>query len=336
MSPDRSAWHRARRPCVAAHRGTQPWFTPPRPRVGRMPTIPPPVPGPLPPPPMARTSSTSATTMATRVWPGGGPDPRRSWLHQHRRRAAPSRGVWSSATTIVTGAHLSLASSLVAPDGSMAVAWKSFSAVCGSPTCTTSNWVLHVSTRAAGAQSWIDSGPLLGPDSKQQLRATRRRRGRRSGRAHDFRKQYRATGSGMAATGRRHWLSPGLQRSASLLVSAIPPDRDLGRFRLPRQHNSGCGRRSHKQYLGQPASISGWDQNPNYFRLAMSAQGTAIVFDSLLNFNGSNTIWRAATRKGPGVAWNPPATTSTSFDGGGMPESVAINGCGQAAVVFHG
>jgi hypothetical protein len=169
MSPDRSAWHRARRPCAAAHRGTQPWFTPPRPRVGRMPTIPPPVPGPLPPPPMARTSSTSATTMATRVWPGGGPDPRRSWLHQHRRRAAPSRGVWSSATTIVTGAHLSLASSLVAPDGSMAVAWKSFSAVCGSPTCTTSNWVLHVSTRAAGAQSWIDSGPLLGPDSKQHF-----------------------------------------------------------------------------------------------------------------------------------------------------------------------
>lgn len=81
----------------------------------------------------------------------------------------PAGGVWSSATTIVTGAHLSLASSLVAPDGSMAVAWESFNAVCGSRTCTTSNWVLHVSTRAAGAQSWIDSGPLLGPDSKQHF-----------------------------------------------------------------------------------------------------------------------------------------------------------------------
>ena len=87
---------------------------------------------------------------------------------------------------------------------------------------------------------------------------------------------------------------------------------------------------------GQPASIIGSDQNPNYFRLAMSAKGTAIVFYSLLNFNGSNTIWRAVTRKGPGVAWIPPATAGTSFDGGGMPESVAINGAGQAAVVFHG
>ena len=223
MSPDRSEWHRARRPCVAAHRGTQLWFTPPRPWVGRMPTIPPAVPGPLPPPPMARTSSTSATTMATRVWPGGGPDPRRSWLHQHRRRAAPSRGVWSSTTAIVTGAHLSLASSLVAPDGSMAVAWESFNAVCGSRTCTTSNWVLHVSTRAAGAQSWIDSGPLLGPTASSTS-GNSPPTGSAIWACSRFPEAISCHWSGMAATGRRHRWSPRLQRSASLLVPAIPPD----------------------------------------------------------------------------------------------------------------
>jgi hypothetical protein len=42
------------------------------------------------------------------------------------------------------------------------------------------------------------------------------------------------------------------------------------------------------------------------------------------------------TRNGPGVPWNAPATVGTSFEGGGVPESVAINGAGQAAVVYHG
>jgi len=87
---------------------------------------------------------------------------------------------------------------------------------------------------------------------------------------------------------------------------------------------------------GQVASIIGSDQYPNYFRFAMSSKGTAIAFYSLVNFNGSNTVWRAVTRKGPGVAWNAPATAGTSFDAGGMPDSVAVNGAGQAAVVFHG
>lgn len=36
------------------------------------------------------------------------------------------------------------------------------------------------------------------------------------------------------------------------------------------------------------------------------------------------------------MPWNAPATVGTSFEGGGVPESVAINGAGQAAVVYHG
>jgi hypothetical protein len=51
---------------------------------------------------------------------------------------------------------------------------------------------------------------------------------------------------------------------------------------------------------------------------------------------GGNTLWRAATRPGAGQPWNAPTTAGTSFEGGGTPESVAINSAGQAAVVFHG
>src|ERR1019366_82893 len=86
---------------------------------------------------------------------------------------------------------------------------------------------------------------------------------------------------------------------------------------------------------GAVTKISGSDQFPNYFDYAMSSTGTAIVFWSTMD-TSSNTTWRAATRSGSGTAWNAPATAGTSFDGGGVPDSVAINGAGQAAVVFHG
>jgi len=87
---------------------------------------------------------------------------------------------------------------------------------------------------------------------------------------------------------------------------------------------------------GKVTTISGPDQDPNYFDFAMSETGTAIAFWSIQPIGSSNTIWRAATRKGPGVAWNAPATVGTSFDGGGVPESVAVNASGQAVVVYHG
>ena len=86
---------------------------------------------------------------------------------------------------------------------------------------------------------------------------------------------------------------------------------------------------------GAVTTISGQDQNPNYFDFAMSSTGAAIVFWSVAG-NGGNTIWRAATRGGAGMAWNAPATAGTSFNGGGTPEGVAINSAGEAAVVFHG
>ena len=248
----------------------------------------------------------------------------------------PAGGVWSSATTIVTGAHLSLNSSLVAPDGSMAVAWESFNAVCGSRTCTTSNWVLHVSTRAAGAQSWVDSGPLLGPDSKQHF-------GQLAADAVGDLGVLTISGSNIVSLVRHgsSWTAPAVVAATSVVSLTACASDSAGHVTMLGfdYHVStilGVDGNLTNNTWGQVASIIGSDQNPNYFRLAMSAKGTAIAFYSLVNFNGSNTVWRAVTRKGPGVAWNPPATAGTSFDAGGMPDSVAVNGAGQAAVVFHG
>ena len=100
------------------------------------------------------------------AWGTGGARPTSSTVMAIRR---PTGGVWSAPATIAAAPHLSFDGAIVAPDGSMSVAWERFDSVCGSRTCKTSNWVLHVSTVAAGAQNWVDSGSLLGPDATQHF-----------------------------------------------------------------------------------------------------------------------------------------------------------------------
>jgi hypothetical protein len=84
---------------------------------------------------------------------------------------------------------------------------------------------------------------------------------------------------------------------------------------------------------GKVTPISGSDQFPNYFDYAMSSTGTAIVLWS--GHQPQHHLARRNTKRAR-LAWNAPATAGTSFDGGGVPDSVAINGAGEAAVVFHG
>ena len=229
------------------------------------------------------------------------------------------------------------------PDGTIAVAWESYNSVCGSRVCTTSNWVLHVTTHAPGAQSWVDSGPLLGPDSSQhfgQLAAdTLGDLGVISLHAGNLVSLVRHGAS---------WTAPAVVASTSAIGFYTGTGRDNRVY--------GSDTAGHATFVswnpgltslvevdgnlttntwGKVTNISGSDQNPNYFDFAMSSTGTAIAFWSIAG-NGGNTIWRAATRSGPGVSWNAPATVGTSFEGGGVPESVAVNGAGQAAVVFHG
>ena len=252
-------------------------------------------------------------------------------------------GVWSTVTTISAGPHAAFDGSVMTPDGTIAVAWESYNSVCGSRVCTTSNWVLHVTTHAPGAQSWVDSGPLLGPDSSQhfgQLAAdTLGDLGVISLHAGNLVSLVRHGAS---------WTAPAVVASTSAIGFYTGTGRDNRVY--------GSDTAGHATFVswnpgltslvevdgnlttntwGKVTNISGSDQNPNYFDFAMSSTGTAIAFWSIAG-NGGNTIWRAATRSGPGVSWNAPATVGTSFEGGGVPESVAVNGAGQAAVVFHG
>jgi len=255
----------------------------------------------------------------------------------------PAGGAWSAATTIASAPHLSLNGSLMAPDGTMAVAWESFDSVCGSRTCKTSNWVLHVSTLAPGAQTWIDSGALLGPDATSHFAQMAADAGGNLG----------AIGlqGGNLVSRVRHtsgWSSSAVVAPLTAISYYTGTGRDNRVYASDANGHAtvvswGPGLYTMVAVDGNLATntwaavttISGQDQNPNYFDFAMSSTGAAIVFWSVAG-NGGNSIWRAATRGGAGMAWNGPATAGTSFEGGGTPEGVAINSAGEAAVVFHG
>jgi len=275
------------------------------------------------------------------AWGTGGARASSSTVMAIRR---PRGGTWSAPATLAAAPHLAFDGAIVAPDGSMAVAWESFNATCGSRTCTTSNWVLHVSTLAGGAQTWVDSGPLLGPDTTQHFG------------------QLAADGVGdLGLIALKAGNVVSVVRHASTWSSVVTVVSDAG-F----QFYTGTGRENrifasdsaghatlvgwgdiHLSTLaaidgnlatntwGSPTVISGSDQYPGYFDFTMNASGAAIVFYPL-PLQSSNTPWRAIARPGAGQAWNAPATAGTSNNGGGTPDSVAIDSAGQAAVVFHG
>jgi hypothetical protein len=275
------------------------------------------------------------------AWGTGGARPTSSTIVAQRR---PSGGSWPAPTTLAAAPHLAFDGALVAPDGTMAVAWESFNSTCGSRTCTTSNWVLHVSTLAPGSQTWVDSGGLMGPDTKQHFAQL----------AADTLGNLGviALQNGNVVSQVRHgssWSTIVIVTSTTNFQFYTGTGRDNRIFASDSSGHAtlvGWGD-IHLQTLaaidgnlatnswGSPTTISGGDQFPGYFDFAMSSSGAAIVFYPLPQ-QTSPTPWRAITRPGAGKPWNAPATAGTSFDAGGNPDGVSINAAGQAAVVFHG
>jgi hypothetical protein len=234
----------------------------------------------------------------------------------------------------------------MAPDGTMAVAWESFNSTCGSRTCTTSNWVLHVSARAPGAKNWVDSGALLGPDAKQhngQLAADG---------VGDIGVISISAGNVVSLVHHSSgWTGAVVVASTSALGSFNSTGRDNRAYASDASGHAtivGWGNVQLTNLVavdgnlttnmwGSVSVISGSDQYPGYFDFQMSSSGAAIAFYWVDANDGSgNTIWRAATRAGTGKSWNAPSTAGISYDAGGTPEGVAINSAGEAAVVFHG
>lgn len=259
----------------------------------------------------------------------------------------PVGGAWSTPTTLAAQPHLALDGATIAPDGTMAVAWESFNSTCGSRTCKTSNWVLHVSTLPPGSQTWTDSGGIMGPDTTQHFVQL----------AADSVGDLGVVGlqAGNVVSEVRHgstWSSivtivpdSGFQFAAAtgpynrIFFSDTAGHATLVGFGdIHLETLAAIDGNLANNTWGAPAVITGADQFPDYFDFQeSSASGASIVFYALVDLTGTgNTVWRAITRPGSGKPWNPPATAGSSFEGEGVPLGAAVNAAGQAVVVFQG
>jgi hypothetical protein len=95
------------------------------------------------------------------VWTVGGPSSTSSSVMAVLRRAGAA---WTAQQIVASGAHVSADHAGIAENGAVVVTWESYNSVCKKYGCAVSSFVLHASRQNAGTVSWVDSGPLLGPD----------------------------------------------------------------------------------------------------------------------------------------------------------------------------
>lgn len=276
------------------------------------------------------------------VWGGGGP---RGNANPIKVAVRPAGGVWQTPITIATGTFVTIDGGVTTPDGTTAVAWESYQATCGSRVCKTTNFVLHVSTLGPGSQTWVDSGALLTSASSQNHGLLAADSNHNIGLISIF--------GGNVVSLVRHsngaWTSPVTVASASALLLDLshspnePADnRCFGSDSAGHATLVGWGNNQSTNLVavsgnlqtntwGASTVITGSDQFPNYYRVAVSSAGQAVVAYALQL--DQNTI-RAEVRPGPTSAWGAPATVGSANDVSALAITVGINSSGQAAVAF--
>jgi hypothetical protein len=276
------------------------------------------------------------------VWGGGGP---RGNANPIQVAVRPAGGVWQTPATIATGTFVTIDGGVTAPDGTTAVAWESYQASCGSRVCKTTNFSLHVSTLAPGSHTWVDSGQLLFSASSQNHGLLAADSNHNLGLI--------SINGGNVVSLVRHssgvWTSPvTVASSAALLLDLShqpnePADnRCFGSDSAGDATVVGWGNNQSTNLVavsgnlqtntwGASNVITGSDQFPNYYRLAVSSAGQALVAYPLQL--DQNTI-RGIVRPGPTSSWGAPATVGTGNDVSALALTVGINSSGQAAVAF--
>ena len=276
------------------------------------------------------------------VWGGGGP---RGNANPIQVTVRPAGGVWQTPATIATGTFVTIDGGVTAPDGTTAVAWESYQASCGSRVCKTTNFSLHVSTLAPGSNAWVDSGQLLFSASSQNHGLLAADGNHNIGLI--------SINGGNVVSLVRHssgaWTSAVTVASATALLLDLshqpnePADnRCFGSDGAGNATVVGWGNNQSTNLVavsgnlqtntwGASNVITGSDQFPNYYRLAVSSAGQAVVAYPLQL--DSNTL-RAVVRPGPTSAWGAPATVGSANDLSALAITVGINASGQAAVAF--
>jgi len=225
----------------------------------------------------------------------------------------------------------------IGANGAVVVTWETYHAVC-KKYCVLSSFVLHASRQNAYTGTWVDSGPLLGPD----------------GASHDARVALDSTGGAMlvarssgAYTSATQSFSGGAWSPFKTVVnpqgSSITTDLasdDAGQVTLvyefigfsTSQALAVSGSISNNAW-SPPVIVSGSDTSLGsvYFALAPSGAALAVWVTSSATPEIHAVIRATATG-----TWGSPVTVSRSGSSGIGPEAAAVNSLGEAIVIYSG
>jgi len=266
---------------------------------------------------------------------GGGP---RSTSGSVMAVLRPAGGGWSAPQTIVSGAHLIADHAGMGAFGEVVVTWESYNAVCGKYGCALSNYVLHASRENTGTGTWVDSGPLLGPDKS----------------AHDARVALDSGGGAILlalnSTGLYASATQGNSGGAwSAFKTAVTPkgstiiadlaSDDAGQVTLvyesisyPTSQAFAVNGAIASNTWSSPEVLSGADTSVGQVQFALASSGASLII--WLSSSGTPAI-RASSRSSATGAWSTPV----SLSGPGSyisPEASAVEATGKAIVIYSG
>lgn len=268
------------------------------------------------------------------VWTVGRPPGPSSSVMAVLRHAG---GAWTSQETIASGAYVSADHAGIGTNGAVIVTWETYHAVCRR-YCVLSNFVLHASRQNAGTGTWVDSGPLLGPD----------------GASHDARVALDSTGGAMlvgrSASGAYISTTQGISGGAwSPFKTVVDPQ---GRSITTDLASDNAGQVTLVyEFIGfstsQALAVSGSISN-NAWSSAMIVSGSdtslGSVYFALAPSGMALVVWvtsgatpeiHAVIRPTATGSWGSPITVSGP--GSGIaPEGAAVSSSGNAVVIYSG
>jgi hypothetical protein len=249
----------------------------------------------------------------------------------------PAGGAWTSQQTVASGVYVSADHAAIGANGAVIVTWETYHAVC-KRYCVLSSFALHASRQNAGTSTWVDSGPLLGPD----------------GASHDARVALDSAGGAMlvarsgsgAYTSATQGISGGAWSPFKTVVNprgtSITTDLasdDAGQVTLvyeligfsTSQALAVSGSISNNAW-SPPVIVSGSDTSLGsvYFALAPSGMAMAVWVTG-----GATPQIHAVIRATATGSWGSPVTVSGPGSGIG-PEAAAVSSSGSAVVIYSG
>ena len=268
------------------------------------------------------------------VWTVGGP---RSTSGSVRAVLRPAGQAWTSPQIVASGVHVAADHAGISANGAVIVTWESYNAVC-KKSCVLSSYVLHASRQNAGSGTWVDPGPLLGPDKASHAARV----------ALDFTGQamleaLSSSGAFISATqGNSGGAWSSFNTIANPQVSTIVTDLasdDAGQVTFvyesityPTSQAVAVSGSISNNMWSSPAVLSGSDTNVSQVYFALAPSGAAVTI--WLSSSGTPAI-HAITRGSATAPWSSPITVS----GPGSsisPEAAAVDSSGNAVAIYSG